>query len=217
MSGIVLRGLTIQGDDGVPLVHGVDLEAAAGQAVVVIGQTGGGKSLIAQALLGLLPPGLVARGTMQLAGLPPTDLSRPAAIRRHWARGTLLLPQEPGAALDPTMRIGAHLAETQGAAHADRALAAVGLAPAVRDAFPFALSGGMAQRVLVATALGSTAPVIVVDEPTKGLDAERIGQVIALLRTLLAQGRALIVITHEVALARALGGTVAVLLAGRVV
>jgi peptide/nickel transport system ATP-binding protein len=216
-TGFVLRGLSIRDATGSIVVRGVNLRADAGQALIVIGETGSGKSLIAQAMLGLLPTGFHATGTMQLAGVSPTDLSRRGAVRRHWSCGTMILPQEPRAALDPTMRISAQLAEATAEDRSDTMLAAVGLAPEVRQAYPFALSGGMAQRVLVAIALGSTAPVVVVDEPTKGLDPERIDQVIALLRTLLSEGRSLVVITHDVALARGLGGTVAVLRDGRIV
>ena len=149
----------------------------------------------------------------------PTDLSDPAALRRHWARDVLLLSQEPRAALDPTMRVGRQLAEAHapGRPGPEAALAAVDLPPATARAYPFTLSGGMAQRVLVASALGGAAPVVVVDEPTKGLDAARVGQVTALLRMLLDEGRTLVVITHDPALARGLDGSVAVLRDGGIV
>lgn len=201
--------LSIHDAAGQALVAGVSLHVPPGEAVVVIGETGSGKSLIAQALLGLVPEGFRVEGTLRLAGAAVALADR-AAVRRLWAQGTMLLPQEPRAALDPTMRVGRQL-------HAAGALAAVDLPAATARAFPFALSGGMAQRVLVATALGGSAPVVVVDEPTKGLDAPRIDQVAALLRGLLAQGRSLVVITHEAALARGLGGAVVVLQGGRIV
>jgi len=146
-------------------------------------------------------------------------LSDRTALRRHWAQDVLLLPQEPRAALDPTMRIGRQLAEARapGRPGPEEALLAVDLPPSTARLYPFALSGGMGQRVLVASALGGSAPLIVVDEPTKGLDPARVAQVTALLHVLLAEGRTLLVITHDPALARGLGGSVAVLRAGRIV
>lgn len=208
-----LDGLSIQDAAGLPLVGGVSLRVAPGEALVVIGETGSGKSLIAQALLGLVPAGFRVGGRLRLAGRA-VALSDQAAVRLLWAHGTMLLPQDARAALDPTMRVGRQFAT---AGNAEAALAAVDLPREAARAYPFALSGGMAQRVLVATALGGSAPLVVVDEPTKGLDPARIGQVAASLRGLLAQGRSLIVITHDVALARALGGAVAVLREGRIV
>ncbi len=217
IGGFSLTGLSVRDSVGNVVVQDVTFGAAPGEAVVVIGETGSGKSLIAQAMLGLLPPGFVADGTLRIAGLPEADLWKPAAARRLWSRGTLLLPQEPRAALDPTMRVGFQLSDDADTDRAVAMLRSVGLAPAVRDAFPFALSGGMAQRVLVSMANGSAAPLIVVDEPTKGLDPDRVGQVIRLLGILLREGRSLLVITHDITLARGLPGRVAVLRDGGIV
>lgn len=217
--GLVIEGLTIRDALGRAVVEGVSLSAGRGEALAVIGETGSGKSLVAQALLGLLPDGFTASGTVRFPGRAPTPLSDRAALHRHWARDVLLLPQEPRTALDPTMRIGRQLAEAHapGRPRPDEALRTVDLPSDVARAYPFALSGGMVQRVLVASALGGAAPVVVVDEPTKGLDPERVGQVAGLMRVLLAEGRTLLVITHDPALVRGLGGSVAVLRQGRIV
>jgi peptide/nickel transport system ATP-binding protein len=130
----------------------------------------------------------------------------------------MLIPQEPVAALDPVMRVRRQMALADiDDARIDAALAAVDLGPAARDAFGFELSGGMAQRVVVATALGTGAPIVIADEPTKCLDPDRAGQVIALLRRLLAEGRSLVVITHDRRVAEAMPGQLAVLDGGRFV
>lgn len=217
--GLEVEGLTIRDGSGRAVVQDVAFRIGRGEALTIIGETGSGKSLIAHALLGLLPDGFQASGTARLAGRTPTSLADAAALRRHWAWNLLLLPQEPSAALDPTMRVGRQLAEAwaPGRPGPEAALAAVDLPPPTARAYPFALSGGMAQRVLVASALGGTAPVVIVDEPTKGLDPARVGQVVLLLRMLLAEGRTLVVITHDAALARGLDGQVAVLRDGQVV
>lgn len=215
--GITLQGLSVHDAEGRALVEGVSATLAPGQPLVVIGETGSGKSLVAQALMGLLPPGLCVAGTLQVPGVGRIALDDTAALRGLWARETMLVPQEPAAALDPTKRVGRLLALGAHGQGVAQALAAVDLAPEVADRHAFALSGGMAQRVLVALALASPARLVIADEPTKGLDAPRVAQVAALLRGLLAAGRALLVITHDLALAQALGGHVLVLRDGRVI
>ncbi|MFY7961695.1 MAG: ABC transporter ATP-binding protein, partial [Elsteraceae bacterium] len=96
-------------------------------------------------------------------------------------------------------------------------LAAVGLSAEVAQRYPFALSGGMAQRVLVGMALTSPAPLVIADEPTKGLDPARVARAIDMLRALVDAGRSLIVITHDLSVVRGLDGDVAVLKDGRIV
>lgn len=205
------------------LVQGVSFTLAAGESVCVLGESGSGKSLMAQALLATLPPGLQARGEVRLQGRVADDAARRAA----WGRQLALLPQEPWSALDPTMRAGAQVAEVHRHLHrrtpaaaaqaAAAGLARLGLPAVAGTRFPHQLSGGMAQRVALAATLAGGAPLVVVDEPTKGLDTERRDDVVALLRQLLAAGGAVLAITHDVAVARALGGQVLVLRDAQVV
>jgi peptide/nickel transport system ATP-binding protein len=219
---LVLSGLTIRDRSGTALVSDIDLTLARGSVLLLIGETGSGKSLIAQAVMGLLPPGFTASGRIAINGHAPVEAGQAGLLRLLWSRETLLLPQEPRAALDPTMRIAGQLRVSPDVRPApafttQEALAAVDLPPRVGRVFPDELSGGMAQRVLVASALVGRAPLVVADEPTKGLDAARVAQSASLLAALGGAGRALLVITHDVALARALGGTLAVLRDGRIV
>lgn len=218
-TALLVSRLTIRDARGDALVADIDLALQPGRALLLIGETGSGKSLIAQAVMGLLPPGFSASGTIAINGHEPVPASQSGLLRLFWARETMLLPQEPRAALDPTMRIGRQLTAPQRpmALTPGAALAAVGLAAETRHAFPGELSGGMAQRVLIASALVGSAPLLIADEPTKGLDAARIGQSRALLADLVARGRALLVITHDIALARAFEADVAVLHQGRIV
>jgi peptide/nickel transport system ATP-binding protein len=215
---VEVAGLWVHTATGEALVQDVGFRIARGEALVLIGETGSGKSLIAQTLMGLLPPGLSATGTIRVQGRAALPLGKPKALHALWAAEAMLLPQEPAAALDPTMRLGRQLAEAgMSAARVGEALAAVDLEKGLARAYPFALSGGMAQRALVACALLSKAPLVIADEPTKGLDRPRIGLATDLLQGLVRRGRALLVITHELEVARSLGSRVMVLRDGRVV
>ncbi|MGL5445804.1 MAG: ABC transporter ATP-binding protein [Rhabdaerophilum sp.] len=183
-----------------------------GGMVAIIGESGGGKSLIAQAIMGLLPQGFVAHGQMKL-GETSVDLANTGQLQRLWANQTLLLPQEPRTAFDPTMRVQRQLelAATSNGMAVDAALDAVDLSGNAARQFPFELSGGMAQRALIASSLVGNTPIIVADEPTKGLDANRVTQVADLFLDLAARGRSLIVITHDLAFLTRLGGQIIVL------
>lgn len=213
---LVIRGLAVRDRQGHGLVRGVDLTLPAGGILTLIGETGSGKSLIAQAVMGLLPDELRAEGAISVAGREAEAGDKPA-LRRLWATHTMVLPQEPSAALDPTMRLLSQLAETAGRTNAAGALDAVELSGAAARAWPHALSGGMAQRGLAAMALVSNAPLLVADEPTKGLDDERVEIAIRLLASLRDRGKALLAITHDLRVARGLGGAVAVIRDGVIV
>jgi peptide/nickel transport system ATP-binding protein len=217
MSALTIRDLAVTDSAGRRLVDGVSLDLPRGGVLTLIGETGGGKSLVAQAIFGLSPPQLSVSGGIAIGGvaIEAADRSR---LARFWREQIMLIPQEPSAALDPTMRVGRQM-ELAGVApdKVPASLADVDLPAETARAFPFALSGGMAQRVLVATALGVGAPIIVADEPTKGLDAERVAQSIALLAGLARAGRSLLVITHDPAVARGLGGEIAIMREGRIV
>jgi peptide/nickel transport system ATP-binding protein len=198
-----LDGLTVRAPGGEALVDGASLSLPAGGCLCVIGQTGSGKSLVAQAVMGLLPTGLRAEGTVAVG--PETFAAGDAkGLRGLWNRRTGLVPQEPAMALDPMARVGRQIGPASAGAVA-AALAALDLAPVTLARYPFMLSGGMAQRVLVANARLSPAGLIVADEPTKGLDPDRVAGVLDLLRGLRAAGKALLVVTHDLAVARALG------------
>lgn len=207
------------------LVDEVSFSMHAGEVLTLLGESGSGKSLLAQAVMGSLPAGLVARGRVRVGGVE-SRADDANARRALWGRQLALLPQEPWSALDPTMRAHAQVAEThrlvrglpaaQASQQAAADLARLGLA-ADGPKFPFQLSGGMAQRVAFAATTAASAPILIVDEPTKGLDHALRDQVIQLLQGALSAGGALLVITHDVALPRALGGQLAVMREAQVV
>ncbi|PVG80946.1 ABC transporter ATP-binding protein [Nocardioides gansuensis] len=202
---------------GTPLVEVSDLSLEAGRAFTIVGESGSGKSLLAHAVMGTLAAGLAVEGAMSLDGRR-IDLADPGNRRALWGRELALLPQEPASALDPTMRVGAQVAEgmleqtprRERLALAEAALAGVGLAGRGRD-YPHTLSGGMAQRVTYAAATIGGARVLLLDEPSKGLDRRAVDQLGDLLDRHLADGGLLLTITHDLRLASRLGGTVAVM------
>ncbi|WP_333835210.1 ATP-binding cassette domain-containing protein, partial [Rubrimonas sp.] len=164
------------------LVHPIGFTVEPGRPLVILGETGAGKSLIAQAVMGSLPRGLKAFGGVWLDGVRIDALPR-RGREALWGRRVAILPQEPWRALDPLMRSLSQVAEAHalvagagwgnapGLARAD--LAGLGLGEQAAAARPGQLSGGMAQRVAFAAATAAGARVLLADEPTKGLDDAR--------------------------------------------
>lgn len=219
-----VAGLSVHSDAG-PIVNDVSLSLRPDAPLTLLGESGSGKSLVAQAVMGTLPPELKPSGTIRLDGI---DLlaSTPGERRKRWGRRIALLPQEPWLALDPTMGVGEQIAEVHRFVHGRRApessvraqdnLAEVGLGH-TGTLYPFQMSGGMCQRAAIAIAHASDSGLMIADEPTKGLDADLRDSVVARLKQEIDTGRLLFTITHDIGVARALGGTVGIMLEGRLV
>ena len=218
-----IENLTVRTADDTVLVSDVSLVCGPSNPICLIGETGSGKSLVMHAIMGSLPDSLSCDGKILLDGTDILPLS-PQQRRELWGRKFALLPQEPWLSLDPTMRVGAQVAELytdlrgigrkQANQMAADELASVGLAGSF-DAYPFELSGGMAQRVSIAMAHAAQSPIMLADEPTKGLDRALCDVVADLLRGEVTAGRTLMVITHDLELAEKVGGTVGVMRKGR--
>ncbi|MFN2370193.1 MAG: ABC transporter ATP-binding protein [Candidatus Krumholzibacteriia bacterium] len=204
-----LEGWTVGFGTAAPVLRGLDLALAAGEAVALVGPSGCGKSLTALSVCGLLPPEARTGGRVLWAGDRVGAPGGPAwpAVR---GGGMTLVPQEPGAALNPVLRVGDQVAETVrrhagGSAAAARRravelLAEVRLPDAERcaRAWPHELSGGMRQRAVLATALACGPRLLVADEPTTALDPTVQAAILALLDELRRRrGMALLFITHD--------------------
>lgn len=202
---------------GKPLADVADVRLEPGTPTTIIGESGSGKSILAHGLMGSLSRTLTVDGVMRFDGTT-YDL-RARATRKLWGRRFALLPQEPMLALDPTMRVVSQVAEGEpdfrrssgtATAKAHKALAHFGLAHSARS-YPHTLSGGMAQRVTFAAASIGGAEVLIVDEPTKGLDPAAVDRLGDLLAEHVARGGLLLTITHDLRLARRLGGHVMIM------
>lgn len=235
LPGTVLsvRGLSVRflmpGGRTVAAVTDVGFDVAAGECLALIGESGCGKSVLASALLGLLPGNARATGRALLDGLDLIAADEPTLARRVRGRGIGLIPQSPAAHLTPVRTVRSHLEETIAELTGLRgrsALRAAAREAAERAAFPadhldrypHQLSGGLAQRAATALALVGGAPLLLADEPTTGLDRDLVDHTVdALRRHIDEAGRSLLLITHDLAAAERIADRVAVMYAGRVV
>lgn len=217
-----VRDLSVTTADGTLLVWPISFTIEAGVPLTLLGETGSGKSLLAQALMGNLPPTLNASGEVIIDGENLLEL--PPRQRRHWwGRRMTILPQEPWLALDPMMCTGAQISEGhQLVAGLQPAMARCAMQDDLEALdlidsefkLPCQLSGGMAQRAAFAAARAGNAPIMIADEPTKGLDSARRDDVVRLLRQALGENGGLLTITHDIAVAEQLGGTVMIMRRG---
>lgn len=225
MKGLQARGITVTAAS-VTLVEPVDLNVKPGQPLTLLGETGSGKSLLAQAIIGILSDDLQASGTLIINDQHfalPQDVDQ---LRKLWGSTLASLPQEPWLSLDPTMSVQQQVAEGYRFVRAlPKAASNVAASDDLQQLdlqesasrFPWQLSGGMAQRAAFAAARAGGAEILIADEPTKGLDVARRDEVAALLRREVADGGMLLTITHDIALARQLGGDVIVMHKGKVI
>lgn len=214
----------------IEVVHGVSLDVRKGEVHGLIGESGSGKTQTAFGVLGLLPRGgRVTDGSIRYAGIELADASD-----RVYAgvRGKRIgyIPQEPMSNLDPSFTIGSQLVEplrtTLGLSKKDATersldlLARVGIPQPKRtfDAYPFEVSGGMAQRVLIAGAVSTDPELIIADEPTTALDVTVQAEVLDLLRDLQAEHHmAMLLVTHNFGVVADLCDRVTVMQNGRFV
>ncbi|NQX58146.1 ABC transporter ATP-binding protein [Paenibacillus qinlingensis] len=197
-------------------IHNLHLSVAAHEILAVVGSSGSGKSLLAHAILGILPNNAQVSGSIQFKGEELT----PERQRRIRGKEIALIPQSV-AYLDPLIRVGEQV--QQSVRQGDpvelrrKAFNKYNLADYVAKWFPFQLSGGMARKILVSTATVSGARLLIADEPTPGLDTLAMAETWSRFRQLADDGCAVILITHDIEAALTVSDRIAVLYAGTVV
>lgn len=204
-----------------PLVHGVSLTIKRGRVLALVGGSGSGKSLTCAAALGILPPGV-----RQTAGIILAD-GQPVSSCALRGSKIATIMQNPRSAFNPLRTMADHARETCRAldkasddATLIAALEAVGLekAPRVLKLYPFEMSGGMLQRMMIAMALLCDAPFIVADEPTTDLDAVVQARILDLLVSIMQnRGPGMLLVTHDMGVVARLADDVAVMDSGSIV
>lgn len=226
---LAVNNLTVAyrvGRQMLPVVREISLTVTAGDVLGVVGESGSGKSTLGLAVLRALPAGgHISSGQILLDGADVTHLPA-SALRPLWARSLRLVPQNPLAALNPTLRIGEQLIEAIGGDRTTATQQALALLTRVQIAdparvmrsYPHELSGGMQQRVMIAMALHGEPRLLVLDEPTTSLDVTTEAAVVDLLAELIAERQpATLFISHNLGLVARIATRTAVLYAGELV
>ncbi|MCF8511194.1 MAG: ABC transporter ATP-binding protein [Rhodobacteraceae bacterium] len=231
MSFLAIKGLSARlRDTSFPILRDVFLSVEAGEVHGLVGESGAGKSMIGKALLGILPTSIeITHGTIELDGV---DLLRlpPAERRRRIGATAALIPQDPLTALNPSRRIGPQItdrlvdilgwARSTAEARARELLDEVHIPDPVRvmRSYPHELSGGMRQRILIASAFAAEPKLIVADEPTTALDVTVQKQILKLIAEMQARhGTALLFVTHDLGVVSKVCQSLSVLYGGMVV
>ena len=204
----------VRGDLNV--IRNLDIELYEGEILAVVGSSGSGKSLLAHAILGILPDNACTQGDIIYKG-EILDEKRKEKLRGD---EIVLIPQSV-IYLDPLKKVGKQIKisikdkdkKTQDEI-VDNLFKKYNLDKKVKNYYPFQLSGGMARKVLLSTALASDSKVIIADEPTPGLDEESLNEVLKDFRDIADSGRAILMITHDIMAALKIADKVAIFYAG---
>ncbi len=215
----------------VKAVRGVDFQVSRGRTLAIVGESGCGKSVTVLSIMGLvpMPPGRITAGAAMLEGV---DILRRKVVDGEDVRGNRvgMIFQDPMSSLNPTMSVGAQIAETlqvhrgyskrAAFARAVELLALVRIPEAEARArqYPFAYSGGMLQRAMIAMAIACEPDILIADEPTTALDVTIQAQILDLLAELQRRnGMAIVLITHDLGVVARMADEVLVMYAGEVV
>ena len=200
----------------VQAVRGVDFSVDAGEVLAIVGESGCGKSVTVQSIMGIIPmpPGKITGGSAKLKGSEILGLDAEAA-NQFRGKEIGMIFQDPMTSLNPTMTIGAQIAETlkvhrglstkQASEIASELLIRTRIPEAQKrlNQYPFEFSGGMLQRAMIAQSLACSPSLLIADEPTTALDVTIQAQILDLLKELQSRdGMAIILITHDLAVGR---------------
>lgn len=215
----------------VKALRGVSFSIAPGETLGLVGESGSGKSVTANAVMGLVDlPGRVTGGDVLWQGRSLVEPGSQAWGREVWGKDIAMVFQNPMTSLNPLMTVGDHLVEVmrlhlgfgraQALTRAEELLAAVGISGPRRrlSQYPYELSGGMRQRVMIALAISCNPKLLIADEPTTALDVTIQAQILELLAGLQKQmGLSILMITHDMGIVASLCHRVAVMYCGRIV
>lgn len=198
------------------VISSLDVSLEKGEILAVVGASGSGKSLLAHAILGILPSNAFVSGEMKYNGEKLTADSQ----KKLRGKEIALIPQSVNF-LDPLMQVGKQVRTSVKEGDAEKAqqeiFARYQLNPEVDKMYPFQLSGGMARRSLLATAMVSGAEVVIADEPTPGLDPVVIQEALSSFREIADNGSAVMLITHDIESVLTIADKIAVFYAGTTV
>ena len=223
-----VEGLCLELTSGDPVVQDVSFAVGAGEILGLVGESGSGKTTTALALLGYTRPGVVLRGGSVEVGGEAIMGSGARAVRSLRGRVVSYVPQDPGGALNPSLRVGDAIMDVLRAHRSDAAShdsvhtalerVELGADPRFGRRFPHQLSGGQQQRVTIAMACVCGPPVAVLDEPTTGLDVLTQDRILTeLMRLRSEEGMAMVYVSHDLAVVARMADRIAVMYAGRVV
>lgn len=195
------------------VLKNLSLKLHAGEVFTIVGSSGSGKSLLAETILDILPKNAHVTGTIKLDGAPATR----AALRKMRGRQLLYVPQGV-TNLDPLMKVGHQVClRPEQKQYQEAAFKRLELSDAVTKLYPFELSGGMARRTLVSTALLGTPRMVIADEPTPGMTLDQARETLQLFRDMADKGAGVIVITHDLTLALEISDTIGVFYDGTII
>jgi peptide/nickel transport system ATP-binding protein len=195
------------------VIHNLSVRVREGEIVAVAGSSGSGKSLLAHAILGILPGNALVSGGMLYRGEPVTE----SLLRAIRGRELALVPQSL-TYLDPLMKTGEQINGIYGNDEKRKGIfARYELAESAANKYPFQLSGGMSRRILISTAVMGDAKLVIADEPTPGMALATAKRVMEHFRELADAGAGILLITHDIDLAFECADRIAVFYAGSTV
>lgn len=219
-----IENLTIYTKDKV-LVKDINLEISTKKPLVLLGESGSGKSLVIDAVMGILPQELEVTGKILLDSIDLLKLSKKER-EKLWGKHITLLPQEPWLSLDPTMKVIEQIKEVRQFTYKNNEKQSLKKSleelkdvklEKFTNSYPYELSGGMCQRLTIAITHVQEGSLILVDEPTKGLDKKLCDSIVDKLNEQIKQNKLLFVITHDLEIARKIEGSLGIMVDGEII